>query len=91
MTARDRLDRALLDLAERGARPPCGHRWSGDLWVSDDAEDRRQAAVLCRPCPVLEACAAAAEEADERHNVWGGRDYTRHHGPRKPSTKGAGT
>ena len=76
MSARDRLDRALLDLAERGARPPCSQRWAGDLWASDDAGDRRQAAVLCRPCPVLEACAAAADEGDERWHVWGGTDRT---------------
>ena len=77
MTARDALDRALLDLAERGARPPCGHRWSGDLWLSDDAGDRRQAAVLCRPCPVLEACAAAGDEQREAFGVWGGVDRTK--------------
>lgn len=77
MTARDELDRALLHLAERGQRPPCAQRWAGDLWTSDDAGDRRQAAVLCRPCPVLEACAAAGDEARETFGVWGARDLTR--------------
>lgn len=91
MTARDRLDGALVNLAAAGRRPVCGEPWSEALWTSDDADDRAEAARLCQRCPLLAPCAAAAEEADERHNVWGGRDYTRHHGPRKPSTKGAGT
>lgn len=87
MTARDRLDRALLDMAARGQRPPCGQPWGDGLWTSESHEDRARAAVLCRPCPLLEPCAATAEEADERHNVWGGRDWTRHHGPKKNPTK----
>lgn len=74
MTARDRLDRALVDLAARGQRPPCGQPWAEGLWVSDDYRDRLEAARLCRPCPVLEACRAAADEAGEKHHVWGGRD-----------------
>lgn len=76
MTARDELDRALLHLAERGQRPPCAQRWAGDLWVSDDHGERREAARLCSGCPVLEQCAAAADENDERHHVWAGVDRT---------------
>lgn len=82
MTARDDLDRLLLDLATRGQRPPCGEPWADGLWTSEHLEDRQRAATLCRPCPLLEPCAAAADEADERHHVWGGQDRTRHHGPK---------
>lgn len=87
MTAHDDLDRLLLDLATRGQRPPCGEPWADGLWTSEHLEDRQRAATLCRPCPLLDPCAAAADEADERHHVWGGQDRTRHHGPKKNPTK----
>ena len=74
MSAREVLDRQLLDLASRGERPRCGEPADHDLWVSDSPEDRRRAANLCTRCPILPACAAAAEEHDERHHVWGAQD-----------------
>lgn len=86
MSARDRLDRALLDLAAAGRRPVCGEPWSEALWTSDDADDRAEAARLCQTCPLLEPCAEAADEADERHHVWGGQDWTRHR-PKRTTTK----
>ena len=74
MTARDALDRALLDLAADGHRPRCGEPGDHELWTSEDRDDRRRAAELCTRCPVLSACAEAAEELDERHHVWAGQD-----------------
>ncbi len=82
MSARGQLDAALVHLAAQGQRPPCGQPWAGGLWTSDNLEDRQRAATLCRPCPLLEPCAAAADEADERHHVWGGADRTK-----KPTRK----
>ena len=75
MTARDDLDRALLDLAAEGRRPRCGEHADRDLWTSDDQEDRRRAAELCSVCPLLHPCAEAAEEEREKWTVRGGRDF----------------
>lgn len=78
MSARDELDRALLNLAAEGRRPRCGEHADTDLWTSDSIDDRRKAAELCARCPVLNQCAEAAEEQDERWHVFGGKDHTRH-------------
>lgn len=77
MTAAEHLGRALLELAEQGHATPCQGR-RRDRWTSDSAEDREWAASVCLTlgCPVLEQCAAAADERDERHHVWGARDRT---------------
>ena len=78
MSARETLDHALVALAADGRRPRCGEHADRDLWTSDSVDDRRKAAQLCTRCPVLYACAEAAEEADERHHTWAGKDRTRH-------------
>ena len=78
MTARDVLDRALVDLASRGERPRCAEPADGHLWTSDEIEDRRRAARLCSRCPVLRACASSAEEERDVFTVRGGRDRTTH-------------
>lgn len=75
-TARDDLDRALIDMATEGRRPRCAEP-GDDLWTSDDHDERRRAAQLCRACPVLRPCAEAAEEQDERWHTWGGTDRHR--------------
>lgn len=77
MSARDALDRALLDLAADGRRPRCGEHADRDLWTSDDRAERRRAAQLCARCPLLHPCAEAAEEMEERWHVFGGVDRTR--------------
>lgn len=77
MTARDRLDRALLNLATEGRRPRCGEHADTDLWTSESPEDRRRAAELCSACPLLAPCAEAAEEMEERWHVFGGVDRHR--------------
>ncbi len=78
MTAVEQLTLALADLADRGEPTPCQSSRRRDRWTSDDAEEREWAASVCLilGCPVLEQCAAAADERDERHHVWGGRDRT---------------
>lgn len=76
MTAQERLDLALITLAAQGRRPRCGEYGAGELWTSDDLEDRRQAVARCRGCPVLKECGAAADERREKWHVWGGVDRT---------------
>jgi len=77
MTAGEALGHALLELAEQGRRTPCQGR-RRHRWTSDDATEREWAAAVCvgLACEVLEQCGAAADELDERFNVWGGTDRT---------------
>ncbi len=86
MTAAEVLGRALLELAEQGQATPCQGR-RRDRWTSDDAEERAWAASVCvtLACPVLGQCGAAADEQDERANVWGGRDRTTATTRRRPA------
>lgn len=74
MTARDRLDRALLDLASDGRRPRCAEPADHLWWTSEDTSERERAARLCRGCPVLRLCADSAEEEHELF-VWAGVDH----------------
>ncbi len=76
MTARERLNVALLTMAERGTLTPCQGRRRRDRWTSDDHADREWAANVCTSlaCPVLDACRDTG--AEEKHGVWGGVDVT---------------
>lgn len=47
-----------------------------ELWVSDLAASRREAARLCRPCPNIADCLAGALERREKFGVWGGKDFS---------------
>lgn len=67
MTARERFDRALVDMAADGLRPRCAEHTDRSLWTSGDADERAEAARLCGPCPVLDLCGASA---DEERDVW---------------------
>lgn len=78
MTARDTLDRALIGMAANGQRPRCGDPADTHRWTSDRPDDRRRAAALCRGCPLLAPCTAAADETNEPFGTWGGHDRTRH-------------
>ena len=74
MSARDRLGRALLDLAADGRRPRCAEPEDHLWWTSEDADERARAARLCRGCPVLRLCAESAEDEGELF-VWAGVDH----------------
>lgn len=80
MTARDELDRALIDLATKGERPRCGWPDVGPWFTSDDPEERARAARRCHGCPVFTQCAAAGE--GESWGIWAGVDR----GPHRPPT-----
>lgn len=87
MTARDELDRALLDLAAEGRRPRCGEPADHLWWTSEKADERARAAGLCAGCPALAQCAQAAEEEHELF-VWAGVDHgTRPRMKSKESTR----
>ncbi|OLP72779.1 hypothetical protein BJM39_27435 [Salmonella enterica subsp. enterica serovar Javiana] len=74
MTRIEALGRALDDLDATGGTWPCRNR---NEWISDDAEERAEAAEACQHCPVLEICAAVATTKPfPTHGVWGGRDLT---------------
>lgn len=71
MTALEELDRALRAASDNDNLPPCtGH---GE-WLSDDTDERREAAELCGGCPVFDACGAAADELQVRFGTWAGVD-----------------
>ncbi len=76
MTAAEQLTRALVALADHGRRPRCGEPGGHELWTSEDADERAQAARWCTGCPVMTECRASADEHDERHHVWAGVDRT---------------
>lgn len=88
-TAREHLDRALVDLAANGRRPLCGdYRGDDNPWLSDDHTQRAWAAQACQLCPLLDLCADAAAETGDRFGVWGGRDHSpRPMGRPKTTTK----
>lgn len=74
MSARDRFDRALLDMAARGEKPRCAWPDIGPWFTSDDPTDRARAARRCHGCPVFEECGAAADEERDVWTVRGGID-----------------
>lgn len=40
-------------------------------WMSENRQEQRKAASLCRSCPVLDACRNYAVAAGETTGVWG--------------------
>jgi hypothetical protein len=76
--ASERLTKALADLAAHGLRQHCADPELSHLWLSDHADERAVAAILCAGCPVELLCWDAARARDERFGVWGGVDRTQH-------------
>ena len=81
-TAGERLASALEAADDRGDTVPCAGRAE---WISEDVDERAEAARACRPCPVTALCAAAADEHREKFGVWAGVDRT----PRPRRREGA--
>lgn len=73
--ARVQLARAI---EQRPDEVPCLTSSQPELWISDDPEDRAEAAEACRlgECPVWTACGKAATVGRETFGVWAGRDRT---------------
>lgn len=62
-------------LVELEVPPACAvnpEAWWCSAATPAGAEDQAFAARACRSCPVVDACAAYAVAARERHGVWGG-------------------
>ncbi|WP_374969928.1 WhiB family transcriptional regulator [Terrabacter sp. BE26] len=73
MSAHEGLAQCLRDAVEAGLRIPCAGR---DEWLSEDHEERAQAAQWCDGCPCITECGTAANETKERFGVFGGQDRT---------------
>lgn len=74
------LSDALLALTHHDVRPPCGD--GSDRWVSDDRDQRDDAARLCQSCPLIVVCRDYDNAVHPTHGVWAGVDRT--HGTRRP-------
>lgn len=75
--ARRTLSERLQRLAALDVWPNCH---GSDAPMSDDADERAEAARWCPGCPVFDECGAVAPF--ERFGIWGGHDRT----PRSRST-----
>jgi len=73
VTASERLREALADAEHRGDTVPC--RRGDDAWISEDLEDRREAARACTGCAVLSLCDAAARVERPSWTVRAGVDW----------------
>jgi hypothetical protein len=73
----EHFTRALINLAAQGLRTHCSDPGTSELWLSEHKAERREAAKLCRGCPVIEQCGRAAEARDEKFGVWAAVDRTR--------------
>ncbi|MGX7681347.1 WhiB family transcriptional regulator [Jatrophihabitans sp. DSM 45814] len=72
MRAAERLQGALLELADTGGTTPC--QADPEAWFEGHPEQLASAAARCAGCPIMTDCAAAADENNERIGVWGGQD-----------------
>lgn len=72
---------AMLDELTETGRPgdvaveaatPCRTN-DAELWFAESPQDVEQAKLLCRDCPVIDACLAGAVERREPWGVWGGQ------------------
>ena len=80
MTTRHDVDRhrdllklyaAISDAKEAKRHVPC-LSWIGDLWLSDQTADQRQAAQACQACAVIESCRTYVSTHKETDGVWAG-------------------
>lgn len=72
--AESALTAAIWELQDSGRDVPCSGMW--DSFQSEYTEVRAMAVPLCRRCPVLAECRAAAVANHEKFGVWGGKDRT---------------
>lgn len=83
VSAHERLALALLYAVESVLRVPC----IGDgRWLSEDGQEREEAALGCDGCPSVIECGQAADETGERFGVWAGADRTRPAGRAKAAS-----
>lgn len=78
VTAHDTLTVALRSLLDAGRWPVCTQ--DPDAWLSDEPDERAEAARWCASCELIEPCRKAGRS--EKHGAWGGRGCT----GRRPNT-----
>lgn len=80
------IELAVLDLDATPSHPhaPCVLDGPEGLWTSTERKHRETAAELCRQCPILAECRAAALERRERWGTWGGMDLETEYRQREP-------
>jgi hypothetical protein len=68
-----RLMGAIAEMVDAGEIVPCLNEERAYLWLSEDPEAQRAAALGCRGCPALDACRTYVIAWPEPSGVWGGR------------------
>jgi len=71
-SAAERLADTLHAAAERGETWPCRDE---SAWISEDADERAEAARRCTGCSVSSLCRAAALEDPPTWGIWFGVDF----------------
>lgn len=69
------LDEELRRTLAAGVRPPCTR--GGDAWLSEDADERAEAAEACGRCPAVLRAACREAGRFQSFGVFGGVDVTR--------------
>jgi hypothetical protein len=76
------MNARLMELTQHdGQIPPCAH--NPDAWLSEHPDQRRIAARACRYCPLIQTCAALADQIRPTFGVWAAVDRTPQ--PRRPT------
>lgn len=76
------LARVLAASLEADERPPCCYPDKAPLWLSEDREERTEAAAHCDGCVIWDACLDAGESAGltggrATFGVWAGWDASK--------------
>lgn len=73
-------------LNRAGQAVPCQSH-ADNAWLSEDPEERAEAAVRCFGCPLITECATEALDTKATHGIWGGFDTTTPTATPTPKTK----
>ena len=85
--ARAALLAHLAHLADNGRMAPC-LRWPGAGWTSEDVEEQRLAASMCRRCPAVELCRTYGLAYPQEFGVYGAvTDHERRPRSGQPKTE----
>jgi hypothetical protein len=79
--ANAQLTQALTCAAARGMRPRCGDYETSNLWLSEYEGERKQAALMCTGCVVINECDDVGRH--QSLGVFGGHDRTVRPGRKK--------
>lgn len=65
-----------IGFALRGEPSPCMSSTS-NAWLSDNPDERKQAAAACEFCPAVAECFEFARATRAEFGVYGGKDFTK--------------